>query len=69
MSGEDQGYPCQVRLGEILQERGFTPMTVSRKSGVSYELLRRGLKGTRKMGADEFVKVCLSTGVRLDDFK
>ncbi|WP_423219408.1 helix-turn-helix domain-containing protein [Ethanoligenens harbinense] len=45
-------------LKEYIKNNGISISFIARKSGMSRELLRRSLEGSRNLKADEFVKIC-----------
>lgn len=59
---------CYEVLLEQSLKKGMTSSDLAKKVGINYELVRRSLNGTRKIGADEFVVWCDVLGLKLKDF-
>lgn len=51
-----------------VKKRGITNSELARRIGIPAELLRRSLKGIRKITADEFLSLCRELNMQLDDF-
>lgn len=54
-------------LSELIDEKGVTLTHISRKSGLSVDLLSKSINGTRKISADEFIKICKALEVSNDE--
>lgn len=52
-----------------ITDNGIKQTFVAEKAGMSRELLRRSLDGTRTMKADEFIKICRTLSMDLKDFE
>lgn len=55
-------------LNERIKERGITVSELARRVGMSDELLRRSLAGTRNVKADEFIELCRELSLDIEDF-
>lgn len=55
-------------LNTKVEERGIPIAELARRIGISPELLRRSLKGDRKIVVDEFIPLCDELDLNLDDF-
>lgn len=55
-------------IAERVREIGITKSELARRVGVSDELLRRSLSGTRKLPAGEFIRLCAELNMTLTDF-
>ena len=60
--------PFEIIVGRI-KSRGITVAELSRRVNINSELLRRSLKGTRKLQASEFIDLCQELELSLDDFR
>ncbi|MCL1797993.1 MAG: helix-turn-helix transcriptional regulator [Eggerthellaceae bacterium] len=56
-------------IAQRVKERGITKAELSRRIVLDDELLRRSLAGTRKITADEFIKLCHELKLTLADFE
>ncbi len=52
-------------FNQALKEKGTTVSFVSRRTGLNYEVLRRTLRGTRPMRADELISVAAALGFEI----
>ena len=57
-----------LALKRFISEHGIKINYVARKAGISPELLRRSLAGSRKLTADELLAVCSALSLELDYF-
>lgn len=55
-------------LNKRVEERGIPVAVLARRTGMNSELLRRSLKGDRKLDAEEFIPLCKELGLSLSDF-
>ena len=55
-------------LNDKIRERGIPSAELARRAGIEPELLRRSLAGSRKLTADEFVRVCHELSLDTPDF-
>lgn len=55
-------------IAEKVKEIGITKSELARRVGISDELLRRSLSGSRKLPAGEFLKLCGELCLGLTDF-
>ena len=55
-------------LNKRIKERGITISELSRRVGMSDEMLRRSLAGTRNVKADEFIGLCRELSLDIEDF-
>lgn len=57
---------------DILDSRrtalGITIKRLAERTGLNYELTRRGMNGTRQFTATEFIRICNTLGLTLADF-
>ena len=58
-----------TRLKAALTARGITIYSLSKTTGIQYELLRRVFKGSRKLPADELVLILDKTGISIEEIK
>ena len=52
-----------------MQKQGITIYALSKLTNIRYELLRRALRGKRKLTADELVVILKRTGIKFEDIK
>jgi len=55
-------------IAQRVRDRGITKAELGRRIGLDDELLRRALIGTRKISADEFLKLCQELDLTMSDF-
>ena len=55
-------------LNKRIKERGITTSELARRTDLDPELLRRSLAGTRRLLADEFVRLCSELNLDTSDF-
>lgn len=58
-----------TKLKAALTARGITIYSLSKTTGIQYELLRRVFKGSRKLPADELVLILDKTGISIEEIK
>ena len=56
-------------IKQYLTENGIKQSFVAEKAGMSPELFRRSLEGTRKLQADEFLAICGVLALDFDRFR
>ena len=56
-------------IADAVERQGITKTALAKKMGMDVELMRRSLNGTRKISADEFVKLCSILKLKLRDFQ
>ena len=56
-------------VGKKVAERGIPIAELARRVGMDREVLRRSINGSRKLRADEFVRVCAELDLTLEDFQ
>ncbi len=54
--GEKMG--AQTEISRLIEKSGIPLIEISRATAFNYELLRRSVRGIRKMTADEYVILC-----------
>lgn len=57
----------EVVSGRV-KKTGMTVAELSRRSGISQELLRRSLSGKRAIRADELISLCVQLDLSFRDF-
>lgn len=58
-----------TKLKAALTARGITIYSLSKTTGIQYELLRRVFKGSRKLPADELVLILDKTGISIEEIR
>lgn len=58
-----------TKLKAALTAREITIYSLSKTTGIQYELLRRVFKGSRKLPADELVLILDKTGISIEEIK
>ena len=56
-------------INSTIKSRGIKLSHLAQRTGISYELLRRSMIGTRKLPADEFLVLCDELGIDLAQFR
>jgi lambda repressor-like predicted transcriptional regulator len=59
--------PFEVIVARV-RHRGITVAELSRRVEMDDELLRRSMKGSRKLRDAEFIRLCKELDLNLDDF-
>lgn len=57
----------ESKLKVVLKQRNISIYRLSKMSGIDYELLRRTFKMKRKLSANEFIAILLSTGIKYEE--
>lgn len=56
-------------LNQYIKDNDITIYKLSRSTGISYELLRRTFNGTRKLTADELIRIAIALNYDLNLLK
>lgn len=56
-------------INKYIKDKDITIYKLSKSTGISYELLRRTLNGTRKLTADELIKIAAALDYDLNSLK
>ncbi len=57
------------KIKAALAKRKITIYKLSRLTGITYELLRRSLSGSRKMSAEELLLIIERVGIGIEELK
>ena len=57
------------KLKRELEEKGITVYKAAKLTGIKYELLRRALRGKRKLSVEEFFLILEKCGIDLEKVK
>lgn len=58
----------QSKVAQYLKEQGIKQSWLAQKTGLTDNMISGILNGTRKMTADEFVRICKAIGKNPNDF-
>lgn len=58
----------ELRLSEMVKERGIKLTSLSKMSQVPYSVLQPSLKGARPLRAEEFIRICRACNISSDSF-
>ncbi|MBR2597081.1 MAG: helix-turn-helix transcriptional regulator [Clostridiales bacterium] len=58
----------EKKLAEIIASKCINVKALAEKADVKYQTLARCLRGEQELKADEFIAVCKTAGINLDEF-
>ncbi len=54
-------------LKRIIEEKGITLTYIASKTGICIDKLSKSINGTRRLSADEFLRICKALDVSKDE--
>lgn len=56
-------------IRKIVEERGLKISYLAQKTGIHVDAVSRSLLGKRKLSADEFLRICNTLSLSINDFE